>query len=72
MDGRYEWCVDKRKEVWENVRLEGWENGRMEEEEFECNDGRIVAGGSEDFLKLKIQPVKKAYMTMYKTEHKFI
>ena len=44
----------------------------MEEEEFECNDGRIVAGGSEDFLKLKIQPVKKAYMTMYKTEHKFI
>ena len=29
----------------------------MEEEEFECIDGRIVAGGSEDFLKLKIQPV---------------
>ena len=31
-----------------------------------------VAGGSEDSLKLKVQSVEKAYMTMYKIDHKFI
>ena len=67
---------DKWMEDMNDVLIREKKYGRM----GEWKDGKNlnlmmeewVAEGGEDSLKLKVQSVKKAYMTMYKIDHKFI
>ena len=56
----------------ETGRMGEWENGRMEGLEF--RDGRMGGWGQRRLFEVEgtYNLLKKAYMTMYKIEHKYI
>ena len=56
----------------ETGRMGEWENGRMKDLNLEMEEW--VAGGSERLFEVEgtYNLLKKAYMTMYKIEHKYI